>query len=63
MCTCRAGVSEHDIAESIERRVAARAAKNYEAADKERAILAESGILIMDGPGGSSTWRPGVPQL
>lgn len=58
---CRAGLTEEDISKSIERRAAARAEKNYSAADHERAHLAERGILLMDGPQGS-TWRPGVPQ-
>ena len=58
---CRAGLTENDISDSIERRAAARAAKDYGAADNERALLAERGILLMDGPQGS-TWRPGVPQ-
>jgi cysteinyl-tRNA synthetase len=53
-------VTEKDIEESIVRRAAARAAKDYAAADRERTLLAERGILIMDGPQGSQ-WRPGVP--
>ena len=58
---CRAGLSEEDILQSIERRAAARAEKDYSAADNERTRLAERGILLMDGPQGS-TWRPGVPE-
>ncbi|CAL5222511.1 g4885 [Coccomyxa viridis] len=57
----RAGLTEEDILQSIERRAAARAEKDYSASDHERASLAERGILLMDGPQGS-TWRPGVPQ-
>ncbi len=37
-------------------RVAARAAKNWDEADRIRKALASEGIEIMDGPGGS-TWR------
>lgn len=45
----------------MKRRADARAAKDFDAADIERASLAERGILLMDGTQGS-TWRPGVPQ-
>ena len=52
---------EQDVELSIERRAVARAAKDYASADKERAFLAQRGIMIMDGPQGT-LWRPGVPQ-
>jgi cysteinyl-tRNA synthetase len=46
----------------IERRIARRAAfkkeKNYAAADAERAALAAAGIVLEDGPAGT-TWRRG----
>jgi cysteinyl-tRNA synthetase len=58
---CRAGLVEQDVELSIERRAVARAAKDYASADKERAFLAQRGIMIMDGPQGT-LWRPGVPQ-
>ncbi len=54
-------MTEEDISESMKRRADARAAKDFDAADIERASLAERGILLMDGTQGS-TWRPGVPQ-
>lgn len=40
----------------VEARVAARAAKDWAEADRIRKALAEEGVEIMDGPGGS-TWR------
>jgi len=40
----------------IEKRNAARAAKDFAAADALRDRLAEAGIQIEDGPGGT-TWR------
>ena len=56
---CRANLSEQDIEDSIARRAAARAAKDFAASDAEREFLASKGILIMDGPTGTQ-WRPGV---
>ncbi len=58
----RAGLRVEDVQSSIKRRADARAAKDYAAADAERAFLAERGIMIMDGPEGTH-WRPGVPGL
>ncbi len=52
-------MTEEAVEESIARRADARAGKDYAAADRERAYLAERGILIMDGPQGTQ-WRPGV---
>ncbi len=40
----------------VAERVAARAAKNFAEADRLRDVLAERGVEVMDGPGGS-TWR------
>ncbi|EIE25292.1 tRNA synthetase class I (C) family protein [Coccomyxa subellipsoidea C-169] len=57
----RAGLKEQDVELSIERRAVARAAKDYASADKERAFLAERGIMIMDGSEGT-LWRPGIPD-
>ena len=62
MCvTCRAGLSEQDVQDSIARRATARSAKDYAAADAERQFLAGKGILIMDGLSGTE-WRPGLPE-
>ena len=58
----RANLSEQDIQDSIARRAAARAAKDYAASDAEREFLASKGILIMDGPTGTQ-WRPGVQEI
>ena len=40
----------------VQQRIDARKAKDFAAADQIRKALAEEGIEIMDGPGGS-TWR------
>ena len=58
----RAGLTEQDVQDSIARRAAARAAKDYAASDAEREFLAGKGILIMDMPTGT-VWRPGVQEL
>jgi hypothetical protein len=61
-CLChRADIGEDQIAAAIEERAAARAAKDYAAADAVRLRLEASGILIMDTPQGTS-WKPG-PRL
>ncbi|GFH29518.1 uncharacterized protein HaLaN_28194, partial [Haematococcus lacustris] len=39
-------------------RAAARAAKDFAAADAIRIELAQQGVAIMDLPDGSTTWRP-----
>ena len=57
----RAGLSEAEVAAAIEARAAARAAKDYAAADAVRQRLEAVGVLIMDTPQGT-TWRPG-PRL
>lgn len=56
---CRAELSEEDVAADIAERAAARAAKDFAAADAVRLRLAERGVLLMDTPGGTA-WRPGV---
>jgi cysteinyl-tRNA synthetase len=55
----RAGLSEADVADAIQRRAAARAAKDFGAADAVRLELAGQGVMIMDTPTGTS-WRPGL---
>jgi cysteinyl-tRNA synthetase len=40
----------------IAKRVAARAAKDFKESDRIRAVLAERGVLLEDGPQGT-TWR------
>lgn len=59
--TCRAGLSEEEVAAAILERAEARAAKDYAASDAVRARLEAVGILIMDTPEGT-TWKPG-PRL
>ena len=50
------GVSEEEIERSVQERSEARKAKNFKLADEIRNRLLEKGILIEDGPKGS-TWR------
>jgi len=57
----RSGLSEAQVAAAIEERGAARAAKDFAAADAVRARLEQVGICIMDTPQGT-TWKPG-PRL
>jgi cysteinyl-tRNA synthetase len=52
------GPSAEEIEALIAARQAARKAKNFAEADRIRAALAAQGVLIEDGPGGS-TWRRG----
>jgi cysteinyl-tRNA synthetase len=47
------------VEDAISRRAAARAAKDFAAADAVRLELEGAGVLIMDTPQGT-TWRPGV---
>jgi cysteinyl-tRNA synthetase len=53
----RADMTEEDIQTRIEKRKAARAAKDYAAADAVRIELEEKGVTLMDTPEGT-TWRP-----
>lgn len=57
----RSGITELDIAKALDERAAARAAKDFAAADAVRSRLESLGILIMDTPQGT-TWKPG-PRL
>ena len=57
----RSGLSEAEVGAAIEERAAARAAKDFEAADAVRRRLEALGVLIMDTPQGTS-WKPG-PRL
>jgi cysteinyl-tRNA synthetase len=51
-------LSDEQINELIEQRVAAKAAKSWGEADRIRDQLQEAGILLEDGAGGT-TWRRG----
>ena len=55
--TSRAGLTEADVLAAIERRAAARKAKDFAMADQVRDEMASKGIQIMDTPQGT-TWRP-----
>jgi cysteinyl-tRNA synthetase len=57
----RSGLSEGEVAAAIEERAAARAAKDFEAADAVRKRLEALGVMIMDTPKGTE-WKPG-PRL
>ena len=54
----RCGVSREDVARGIEERAAARAAKDWAAADAVRERFERKGIAISDTVGGETTWRP-----
>jgi cysteinyl-tRNA synthetase len=49
------------VAEAIAARAAARAGKDFAAADAVRLSLASKGIMLMDAASGT-TWRPGMPE-
>ena len=49
-------ISDADISRSIEERAAAKKAKNYSEADRIRKELLDAGIVLEDGPKGT-TWR------
>ena len=57
----RAGMTEEDVSQAIERRATLRKDKAYEAADGVRLEMEARGVYLMDLPTGT-TWRPGVPQ-
>jgi cysteinyl-tRNA synthetase len=52
----RDGPSESEIQEKIAERLAARKAKNYAEADRIRQSLEKEGVILEDGPKGT-TWR------
>ncbi|KAL6756771.1 tRNA synthetases class I (C) catalytic domain-containing protein [Haematococcus lacustris] len=54
----RVGLDEAHVAGRMQARAAARAAKDFAAADAIRIELAQQGVAIMDLPDGSTTWRP-----
>jgi cysteinyl-tRNA synthetase len=51
-----AGPTDADILQKIEARLAARKAKNYAEADRIRKDLEAAGVILEDGPKGT-TWR------
>ncbi|MGH7856809.1 MAG: cysteine--tRNA ligase [Candidatus Binatia bacterium] len=53
----QAGLARGDIERSIAGRAEARARKDWQRADEIRSALVERGIVLEDGPGGT-TWRP-----
>ena len=55
----RAQLTAQDVEGGIQERDAARKAKDFARGDSIRAALAEKGIMLCDGPAGT-TWRPGA---
>ena len=51
-----AGPADSEVQEKIDARLAARKAKNYAEADRIRKELEASGVILEDGPKGT-TWR------
>ncbi|MGQ3031552.1 MAG: DALR domain-containing protein, partial [Ferrovibrionaceae bacterium] len=54
------GLDETAIEAEIERRKAAKQAKDFALADRIRAELAEQGVVLEDKPGGVTVWRRGA---
>ncbi|HVC31228.1 MAG TPA: cysteine--tRNA ligase [Steroidobacteraceae bacterium] len=52
-----AALTDADIAQRIEARLAARRAKNWAEADRIREALARAGVILEDKPGGTTLWR------
>jgi cysteinyl-tRNA synthetase len=52
-----ASLSEEDVAALVERRNAARAARDFATSDQIRDHLADAGVAVEDHPGGETTWR------
>ncbi|WIA09089.1 hypothetical protein OEZ85_008502 [Tetradesmus obliquus] len=59
LALARAGLTQQEVEERIAARAAARAAKDFAAADAVRVELSAKGIMLMDSPEGTS-WRPGL---
>ena len=51
------GLSDQEIEDLIQQRLAARKAKNYAEGDKIRDRLKEAGITLIDRPGGETVWH------
>ena len=56
-CACRAKLTDAEVKEQIAARADARKAKDFAKGDDIRAALASKGIMLCDGPAGT-TWRP-----
>jgi cysteinyl-tRNA synthetase len=61
MSCCCSDACCRQVEERIAARAAARAAKDFAAADAVRVELSAKGIMLMDSPEGT-TWRPGLPD-
>ncbi len=57
--TVAPALSDTDIDRLIDERAAARKAKNFAESDRIRDLLAASGVLLEDQPGGRTLWRRG----
>ena len=52
-------LTDADIDRLIEERAAARKAKNFKESDRIRELLATTGVVLEDLPGGKTLWRRG----
>jgi cysteinyl-tRNA synthetase len=50
-------LSDAEVEQLIDARIAARKAKDFAESDRIRDLLAASGVIVEDKPGGKSTWR------
>ncbi len=52
-----AALTDEEVTTLVERRNAARAARDFATSDQIRDQLADAGVAVEDRPGGESTWR------
>jgi cysteinyl-tRNA synthetase len=57
--TSASGLADADIDRLIDERATARKAKNFMESDRIRDLLAASGVVLEDQPGGRTLWRRG----
>jgi cysteinyl-tRNA synthetase len=52
-----AALGDAEVEQLIDARIAARKGKDFAESDRIRDLLAASGVIVEDKPGGKSTWR------